>query len=57
MDKKQLKKIRKMKPTEEKNILLDNKPVTLICLEKQQYLIITSTNFEEITYNELLKRL
>ena len=57
MDKKQLKKIRKMKPTEEKNILLDNKPVTLICLEKQQYLIITSTNFEEITYNELIKRL
>lgn len=57
MDKKQLKKIRKMKPTEEKNILLDNKPVTLICLEKQQYLVITPTNFEEITYNELLKRL
>ncbi len=58
MDKKQLKKIRKMKPNENMHITLENgKKAELICMEKQYYLLITPTNFEEITYSELLKRI
>lgn len=47
-----------MKPNENMHIALENgKKAELICMEKQYYLLITPTNFEEITYNELLKRI
>lgn len=54
MDKKTLKKIRKMKPNENINITLENgKKAELICMEKQNYLLITPTEWKEITYNEI----
>ena len=54
MNKKTLKKIRKMKPNENMHITLENgTKAELICMEKLYYLLITPTEWKEISYNEI----
>lgn len=57
-DKKTQRKIRKLKPTEELTITLNDidETVDIICLEKEQYLVFTSDTFYELNYDELLHK-
>ena len=56
MQKKQLKKIRKMKKNEEMTLSINDETIDIICIDKQQYLIFTTNGFYEINYNELIQK-
>lgn len=51
-----MKQIRKMKKNEEMTLTLNNETVSLICIDKQEYLLFTNDSFYEINYDELIQK-
>ena len=56
MQKKTLKKIRKLKPNEEMTVTFNEETIDILCIEKQQYLVFTNDAFYEINYDELIQK-
>lgn len=55
MQKKTLKKIKKMKSNDEMSISINGETIDILCLEKGQYLVFTNDSFYEINYEEIMQ--